>query len=130
MDRATPPRSGRIATVSSKGMPPLPNPAPLATSAPSPARAPWRIWLARGIAVAADALEMIVFPAFIPGIASPLADAVDVAVAILLTLLVGWHIAFIPSFVIKLLPFADLAPTWTVAIAIATWPKKSLSPKK
>ncbi|HEX4123364.1 MAG TPA: hypothetical protein VHY37_01455 [Tepidisphaeraceae bacterium] len=101
-------------------------PAPLTISPPTvPPRARWRIWLARAIAVAADILEIAIFPAFIPGAASPVTDVVDIAVAILLTVLVGWHVAFVPSFVIKLLPFADLAPTWTVAIALATWPKKS-----
>ena len=52
------------------------------------------------------------------------AAALDVVVAIVLTLLVGWHIAFIPSFIIKALPFADMAPTWTIAVLIATRVKK------
>jgi hypothetical protein len=50
---------------------------------------------------------------------------VDIVVAVLLTLLVGWNIAFIPSFIIKALPFADLAPTWTVAVLFATRAKKT-----
>jgi hypothetical protein len=33
---------------------------------------------------------------------------------------VGWHLAFLPSFVVKVLPVADLAPTWTIAIFFAT----------
>jgi len=95
----------------------------IAVSSPRPPRAPWRIWLARGIAVAADAAQLALSAAY-PA-AYIWGDAIDVPVAIALTLLVGWHIAFIPSFLIKLLPFADLAPTWTVAIAVATWPKKT-----
>jgi hypothetical protein len=81
---------------------------------------PRRIWLARGIAIAADLAQIVLFPIFYEGFASPFDIAVDIVAAILLTLLVGWHIAFIPSFIIKALPFADLAPTWTVAIFIAT----------
>jgi len=34
--------------------------------------------------------------------------------------LVGFHWAFLPSFVTKMLPFVDLAPTWTMALIIAT----------
>jgi len=81
---------------------------------------PRRIWLARMIAMIADALQIAVFPWFVEGMLSPLNDALDVAVMITLILLVGWHIAFVPTFIVEQLPFADLAPTWTVAIWIAT----------
>jgi nitroreductase len=88
-----------------------------------------RIWIARGIAVAADALQIAVFPAFVEGFFSPVSDVLDVVVCIALTLLVGWHIAFLPSFIIKFAPFADLAPTWTIAILIATR-KGAAAPKE
>jgi hypothetical protein len=90
-----------------------------------PTKSPRRIWLARAIAVAADVVQVAIFPAFIQGALSPFEDALDVIVALLLTLLVGWHIAFIPSFIVKLFPIADLAPTWTIAIFIATRGSKS-----
>ena len=86
-----------------------------------------RVWLARGIAVAADVLQIAVFPAFAQGIASPLDAGLDVVVALLLVLLVGWHIAFLPTFLIEALPFVDLAPTWTLAVLIAT---RSAKPPK
>lgn len=57
---------------------------------------------------------------FAEGFASPFEIATDVIVAALMTLLVGWHIAFIPSFLIETVPFLDLAPTWTIAVLIAT----------
>ena len=79
-----------------------------------------RVWLARAIAVLADAVQIIFMPMFAEGIASPVNDALDVAVAVVLILLVGWHIAFVPTFIVKALPFADLAPTWTIAVLIAT----------
>jgi len=81
---------------------------------------PIRIWLARGLAVAADAIQLGLFPLFAEGAASPINDGLDVMMAIVLTLLIGWHMAFIPTFFIELIPFGDLAPTWTVAVLIAT----------
>ena len=72
------------------------------------------------LAVAADLAQIVFLPALSEGFASPLYVVLDVAVAVALTLLVGWHIAFVPSFIIKALPFADLAPTWTAAVLFAT----------
>jgi len=98
---------------------------------PRPPISARRIWLARGIAVIADVVQIALMPLFAEGIASPINDVLDVIVAAILILLVGWHIAFIPSFVIKMLPFADLAPTWTIAALIATRgkvPEKPLPP--
>jgi hypothetical protein len=79
-----------------------------------------RIWLARGIAALADLIQLTLFPIFFQGSALPFHAVLDVVVAIVLILLVGWHIAFVPTFIIELLPFADLAPTWTLATFIAT----------
>ena len=79
-----------------------------------------RVWIARGIAVAADIVQLALAPVTMEGAISPLADGLDIGVAILLTALLGFHIAFVPSFLIKILPFADLAPTWTIAVLIAT----------
>jgi|SRR4051812_23261016 hypothetical protein len=90
-----------------------------------PAVSAKRIWLASGIAIAADAAQIGFFPVFAEGILSPLNMAVDVIVAALLILLVGWHIAFLPSFLLESVPFADLAPTWTVAVFIATRNKRA-----
>jgi benzodiazapine receptor len=79
-----------------------------------------RLWLARGVAVAADAVQIALFPVDIEGIASPVDAALDAGVAVVMTLLVGWHVAFVPSILIKALPIADLAPTWTLAVWVAT----------
>jgi hypothetical protein len=79
-----------------------------------------RIRTARLIAVAADLLQIAVFPLFAPGAGSPVNDALDVAVAGLLTWLVGWHWSFLPSFVAELVPGLDLVPTWTAAVLFAT----------
>jgi hypothetical protein len=95
-----------------------------APSSPS-ASSPRRIWLARIVAVLADTIQIAVFPVFVEGAMSPLDDVFDLVVAGILTCLVGWHIAFVPSFIVKLMPVADLAPTWTAAIFIATWKSKA-----
>lgn len=79
-----------------------------------------QLWTARAIAVASDALQLGLFPFVAAGFISPLDDALDLLVCIVLTSLVGWHFAFLPSFVFKVLPVADLAPTWTIAIFLAT----------
>jgi hypothetical protein len=79
-----------------------------------------RVQAARIIAMAADLTQLVVFPAFVEGILSPLNDAVDVAVAATLSALLGWHWAFLPSFLSELIPFWDLAPTWTAAVLFVT----------
>jgi hypothetical protein len=83
-----------------------------------------RIWIARAVAIAADVLQIGFFSIMSEGFVSPADAVVDVIVAIVLTLLVGWHIAFLPSFIIKAVPVVDLAPTWTIAILIATRSKE------
>lgn len=79
-----------------------------------------RLWAARAIAVAADSLQIVAFPAFFGGVASPLNDVLDLAVGVTMVLLVGWHWAFLPSFIAELVPGLDLFPTWTLALVFAT----------
>ena len=76
-----------------------------------------RVRIALGLAVLADVLQMIGFPLFIEGAASPADDLVDLAMAGVLTLLLGWHWEFLPSFLAKLVPGVDLVPCWTLAVA-------------
>lgn len=79
-----------------------------------------RIWLARILAVVADGVQIGLLPVFLEGMLSPVDAVLDVVVGVLLTLLVGWHIAFLPAFIIEGIPFADIAPTWTIAVLVAT----------
>ena len=69
------------------------------------------------LAILADALQLVVFPLFIQGAASPADDIVDVVVGGALAYLLGWHWEFLPSFVGKLVPGVDLVPFWTLAVA-------------
>jgi hypothetical protein len=79
-----------------------------------------RIRAARTIAVAADLTQIVLLPAFFPGILSPANDVIDAAVAVALVALVGWHWAFLPAFLAEMVPFVDLVPTWTAAVMLAT----------
>lgn len=89
---------------------------PRLPSVPSPAR----VRAARVIAVLADLTQIVLLPAFALGGGSPWNDALDLAVATAMTWLVGWHWAFLPTFLSELVPFWDLVPTWTAAVFFAT----------
>ena len=75
---------------------------------------------ALAVAILADALQIVFFPMFVEGALSPLDDLLDIAVAWVLIRLLGWHWAFLPSFVAKVVPGVDLVPTWTMAVLVAT----------
>lgn len=81
---------------------------------------PSRVRAARTIAVVADLVQILVFPAFAAGAASPWNDALDVLVAGAMALLIGWHWVFLPSFLAELVPGFDLVPTWTAAVFFVT----------
>ena len=69
------------------------------------------------LAIVADALQIIIFPAFVEGALSPADDVLDFGIAALMVNLLGWHWEFVPSFLAKLVPGVDLVPFWTLAVA-------------
>ena len=69
------------------------------------------------LAIAADLLQVAVFPLFIEGAASPVDDVLDLGMAGMMGLLLGWHWEFLPSFLGKLVPGVDFVPLWTLAVA-------------
>jgi hypothetical protein len=75
-----------------------------------------KMLVAFGVAVAADLLQVILMPLFFEGVFSPWEDLLDVAVAGIMTSLLGWHWVFLPTAAAKLAPVADMAPFWTLAI--------------
>lgn len=81
------------------------------------------------LAVVADAVQMIAFPLFAEGALSPVDDALDIVMAVVLTGFLGWHWEFTPSLIAKLVPGIDLVPFWTLAVAnvYRKW-KRSASP--
>jgi hypothetical protein len=76
-----------------------------------------RLRAALGLAILADVVQMAIFPFFVEGAASPADDLVDLGMAGVLTLLLGWNWEFLPSFLAKLIPGVDLVPLWTLAVA-------------
>jgi len=74
-------------------------------------------WLA---AIVADVIQVAALPLFVEGGLSPVDTAVDVATAFVLSRLVGWHWAFLPSFAAELLPGFNLFPTWSAAMGYIT----------
>ena len=86
---------------------------------------PWplrrmRARAALGVAILADAAQIVLVPAFVEGWFSPANDVLDVLVAVLMIALLGWHVAFLPSFIAELVPVLGLFPTWTVAVVFVT----------
>ena len=79
-----------------------------------------QIKIVRAIAALVDVLQFAIFPLMFQGLLSPVNTAVDVVMAIVFTLMIGWHWALIPTFVSELVPFLDLVPTWTAAVFLAT----------
>jgi hypothetical protein len=77
---------------------------------------PRRVWIARVVALLVDLVQWGLLPASL----TPLNTAIDVATGLALVALVGWHWAFLPTFLAELVPFVDLVPTWTLAVAFAT----------
>ena len=76
-----------------------------------------RLRAAMVLAILADAFQIVIFPLFFAGAVSPAEDVLDVAAAITLITLLGWHWEFLPSFLGKLLPGVDMVPFWTMAVA-------------
>lgn len=81
---------------------------------------PANVRTARFLAVAADVVQIVVFPLFVGGAFSPWQDGLDLMMAAVMTRLLGWHWAFLPTFFAELVPGLDLVPTWTAAVFFAT----------
>ena len=82
-------------------------------------------WL---VAMGADAAQILLLPFFIEGGLSPADTLVDVVTALILSRLLGWHWAFLPSFLAELVPGLDLFPTWSAAMAYVTWQRARSAP--
>jgi hypothetical protein len=76
--------------------------------------------LAWMVAIAADAAQILALPLFAGGGSSPADTVLDLVVAAILTRLLGWHWAFVPTLLAELIPGLDLFPTWTAAVFYVT----------
>ena len=72
--------------------------------------------LALFIAMAVDTIQIVLLPFFAEGAASPADTVLDVITAGVMTRLIGWHWAFLPTLFAELIPAFDLFPTWTMAV--------------
>ena len=77
-----------------------------------------RARIALGIAIAVDVVQIAMqisgpFQIFVDW---PL----DLLTAILMTALVGFHWAFLPTIFAEAVPWLDVVPTWTLAVLFAT----------
>ncbi|HYM82146.1 MAG TPA: hypothetical protein VEY91_12150 [Candidatus Limnocylindria bacterium] len=79
-----------------------------------------RVRIARALAVAADLIQIVALPLFFHGVLSPWNNALDVGIGAIMVAMLGWHVAFLPTFVTELIPFVDLFPTWTLAVLFVT----------
>ena len=83
-----------------------------------------RIRSAYGIAVATDALQLLLGPFGWAGSD----EVLDIIAAILTTRLLGFHPLLLPTFLIELFPIADVLPTWTGCVALVVAMKKKQAP--
>jgi hypothetical protein len=73
-----------------------------------------RVRLAYAIAIATDTLQFFLGPLGWAG-----ADEVlDLAAAILVWRVIGFHPLLLPTFVMEFLPVTDMLPTWTGCVAL------------
>ena len=75
---------------------------------------PWRITVAFAVAVGVDAAQIVMGP-----LGWSFADELlDVAAMVTTSWLLGFHPLLLPTFVLELLPVADMLPTWTGCVGI------------
>ena len=73
-----------------------------------------RIWTAYAVAVTVDVIQFALGP-----IGWAFADEIlDVAAMLVTWRLIGFHPLLLPTFVLEVVPIADLVPAWTVCVAI------------
>lgn len=68
-----------------------------------------RRWAAIAVALVADGLQLLFGPLGWAGVD----QVIDVVAMIVTSRLIGFHPLLLPTFVVELIPVADLLPTWT-----------------
>jgi hypothetical protein len=66
------------------------------------------------LALAADAMQMLLFPLFAEGGFSPFDDGLDLFLGFMLFRTFGWDWAILPTALIEVVPGVDEIPTWTL----------------
>jgi hypothetical protein len=89
-----------------------------ADSTPKPPLSRSRIRLAWAIALTVDAIQI---PATAAGpLGWFLEVGLDLVTMAVMWAVLGFHWAFLPSFLTEWVPYLNLAPLWTLAVALAT----------
>jgi hypothetical protein len=85
-----------------------------------------RIWLACAVSLAVDGLQLLLGPFGWWGVD----EGLDIVAMFLLTLTIGFHPLFLPTFVAEFIPGVDLLPTWTACtfMVIGLRRKKNVPP--
>jgi hypothetical protein len=80
-----------------------------------------RARLALALAVLVDAIQVPLQGASLTGIGTLPAEAIDLAIdaatALIISRLIGFHWALLPTLALELIPFIDLAPTWFACVS-------------
>ena len=83
-----------------------------------------RLWTAYGTAVLVDAAQWLLGP-----LGWLFADeALDVAGMVIISRAIGFHPLLLPTFVLEVLPIADLLPTWTGCVALVVALRRTQRP--
>ena len=83
-----------------------------------------RIRSAYTVAVVTDLLQLAFGP-----LGWMFADEIlDIVAMILISRLIGFHPLLLPTFVVELVPVADLLPTWTGCVALVMMLRKKRAP--
>src|SRR5262249_16214815 len=82
--------------------------------------------IALSVAITADALQIIGLPLFASGGLSPADMAIDVAAAMILSRLLGWHWAVLPPAFAALIAAFELFPTWTAGVLYVAWQRRTM----
>ena len=83
-----------------------------------------RIWLAFAVAIMADGVQLLLGPlgwTFFD-------EAIDVMAMVVLSMLVGFHPLFLPTFVVEFIPVIDMLPTWTGCLAVVVGLRRKRQP--
>jgi hypothetical protein len=89
-----------------------------------PALSRSRIRSAYAVAVATDILQFLLGP-----LGWAFSDEIlDIIALVVTTRLLGFHPLLLPTFVLELVPVADMLPTWTACVALVIAMKKKQPP--
>lgn len=72
--------------------------------------------VALAVAILADAVQAVLWPAFAEGAASPFDDALDAVVALILLGTLGFSARLALALGVELIPGATLFPTWSAVV--------------